>query len=670
MKRYFILFFVSLFCFFSTVSALTKAPVDVTVMSISDLSNALDKGYITSEQLVSIYLERIEEYDEQFNAINQINPDALKQAKELDKERKEGNLRGKLHGIPIVVKSNIDVLGIATTAGAKTLKDNYPKQNSDVVQKLVDEGAIILASTNMSEFAFSAAQSNSSYGYVRNVFNRDYTPYGSSGGSAVATKAAFAAASLGTDTNSSVRLPAAGAGLVGMRPTLGLVSRDGVIPYDIERDTVGVLANNVSDNALLLGIINDKSLKYDLSKTSLEGVTIGVATQYTKGSGKLVGVTGSTDPDIYKLVEKSINELEDAGANIVYLDNFVKYSNLAIADSTLAGSTMCDGFNSYIKGTTGSIRSFQQLANSSGHIYSLAGYVSSCGRSQVYKSSRDSKKAEYRNYVDKVFKDNNIDVLLYPTLKNKVFEYNGYGNISPGSSLGSVIGYPSMTIPMGFVDDFSYGLEILSLADNEQKIYNVALEYEKINNNKVSSSPLTPSLYNVPKSVSNLIELYEKEDVNDKEWEKDVLKFFENYNKIEDVDKEASKLIENHEVVKIKTEKKNSRFKKIVIIFVVVAILYFFRNIIIKILRIIIKTIRRVNRNIKKNKRQVKKKVPVKKSSSKNNSSMKKKTTTSSKSNYKKKTNSKKKKSKKKPVKRNNKKKTNSKNKKTVKRKR
>ena len=167
MRKYIIAFTVSLFLFFGTVNALTKAPVDVTSMSIDELLDALDKGYLTSETLVNIYLERIEAYDKQFNSINQLNEHAVEQAKELDKERENGKLRGKLHGIPLLVKCNIDVYGIPTTAGAKDLADNYPKENSYVVQKLIDEGAIILGSTNMSELAFSAATSYSSYGYWR-----------------------------------------------------------------------------------------------------------------------------------------------------------------------------------------------------------------------------------------------------------------------------------------------------------------------------------------------------------------------------------------------------------------------------------------------------------------------------------------------------------------------
>ncbi len=579
MRKSFIIFAISLFFLFSGVSALTKAPVDVTTMSIDELMNAMDKGYLTSETLVSIYLERIEEYDDMFNSINQLNDKALEQAKELDRERANGNLRGRLHGIPILVKCNIDVYGITTTAGTKALKDNYPKENAFVVQKLVDEGAIILGSTNMSEMAFSAGNSYSSYGYVRNAFNTEYTSYGSSGGSAVSVAAAFAAVSLGTDTNSSVRIPAAGAGLVGIRPTLGLVSRSGVIPYDVERDTVGVLSKSVADNALLLDIIsgvdkndskteNSKDFKMDVNNFSLEGVTIGVPTQYTKGNVNFSGVMGLTDSDIYNLVEESIKKLESAGATIVYLDNFVKNSNLTLANNSMSGITLCDGFNKYIKGTTGKVRSFKDLVYQSGKVYDLSGYLGGCDGKLYDKESKDTMKATYRNHVDKYFEDYELDVLLYPTLKNKVFEYKESGSISPGSSLGSVIGYPSVTVPMGFIKEFSYGIEFLSRAYEEEKIYNVALSFEKINGNDVKSSSLVPSLYDIPNDVIKLIELYEKTLISNssnkivKEWLGNVHEFWINYNDYEDCGSIASDLIKMYKVDMI-SYKSSSSYKSL-----------------------------------------------------------------------------------------------------------
>lgn len=584
MRKYIIAFTVSLFLFFGTVNALTKAPVDVTTMSIDELIDAMDKGYLTSETLVNIYLERIEAYDKQFNSINQINEHALEQAKELDKERESGKLRGKLHGIPILVKCNIDVYGIPTTAGTKDLKDNYPKENSYVVQKLIDEGAIILGSTNMSELAFSAATSYSSYGYVKNVFNTKYTAYGSSGGAAVAVTAVFGAASLGTDTNSSVRLPAAGAGLVGMRPTLGLVSRTGVIPYDIERDTVGVLTRDVSDNALLLSIISgydeeDAITKNavipssDLRNTSLEGVTIGVAMQYVKGSEDKDSVLGLTDNDIYNLTMESVKKLERAGATIVYLDDFVKSSNLTIATSTYAGRTMCDYFNIYIKGTNGTIRSFEELAAGDGHVQRLSGYLAACGDSANSLDFRNKKKAKYRKYVDDYFLENDLDVILYPTLKNKVYSYKSGKNISPGSSLGSVIGYPSITVPMGFIGEFSYGVEFLGTGYSENILYNVAQEFESVSELKLSNSLLTPSLYVVPENVKELIKCYEEQLTKQSDigavgdWMIEVKEFFKKYNSYEDIEIRAKELIVKYNKLNVKNtfveEIKNSKYLEV-----------------------------------------------------------------------------------------------------------
>ena len=592
MRKSLIIFAISLFFLFSNVSALTKAPVDVTVMSIEELLDAMDKGYLTSEQLVNIYLERIEAYDDMFNSINQINEHAIEQAKELDKERDNGKIRGKLHGIPILVKCNIDVYGIPTTGGTKSLKDNYPKENSVVVQKLIDEGAIILGSTNMSELAFSAKNSYSSYGYVRNVFNIDYTPYGSSGGSAVAVTAAFAAASLGTDTNSSVRLPASGAGLVGIRPTTGLISSKGVIPYDTTRDTVGVLGRTVSDNALLLSIISDKDdITINKKESSLKGITIGVATQYVKGSSSETGVTGLTDADIYKLLENSIKELEEAGAKIVYLDKFVKSSNLTIASNTQSGITMCDGFNEYIKGTTGTIRSFKDLVNSSGHVYGLSGYLAGCNGKNQSLDKKEERKKTYRDYVYNYFEDYDLDVILYPTLKNKVFSYKEGNNVSPGSSLGSVIGYPSITVPMGFIDEFSYGIEFLGLPYSENTLYKVSNSYEIINENKVCTSKLTPGLYQVPESVTKLLNLYEKLLIMDTkmdvvlEWKESVNKFISNYNDISDVDKRAKELLDNYDkqMIGLKSTKSYEKginiFLYVTIFMMVVSLLIIFKEI-------------------------------------------------------------------------------------------
>ncbi len=586
MKRYFILFVASFFLLLSSVLALTEAPVDVTRMSLIEIEEAMDKGYITSEQLVNIYLERIEKYDEKFNAINQLNEHAVEQAKQLDSMRREGNIKGKLHGIPIIVKCNIDAYGMPTTAGTKTLKDNMPKQNSDVVELLIDEGAIVIASANMSELAFSAMDSYSSYGHVWNVFNNEkYTPFGSSGGSAVSVKAGFAAAALGTDTNSSVRLPAAGAGLVGLRPTYGLLSSKGVIPYDYERDTVGVLTNTVEDNSLILSIISDGKYRSENS-SSLKGVVIGVPTQYMKGHKDYKsGPKSLTDVEIVSMMETSVNKLKEAGATIVELPTFVKDSNLTIANNTMSGITMCYYFDQYIKGTTGTIRSFRQLANSSGHVQALGGYLAGCSApSDARVNSRNSKKAVYREYVDKVFEENRLDVILYPSIKSKVFKIGDPKKTSsPGSTFGSVIGYPSITLPMAMGDDgFSYSLEFLSKANQEDVLYNVAAGFESINGNKVNPSPLTPSLYTVPENVVKLNKLYEEnlEEKHAKVWIEEVKDFYLNYNKLDNRNARAEELLKEYEeeynqkgiINKLKVKKSDHKVIKVIKIIIKIAL--------------------------------------------------------------------------------------------------
>ena len=586
MKKFFVILLLSLLFFVSDVSAKTEAPVDITLMGITEISDSLEKGYFTSEQLVQMYLERIEEYDYLFNSINQLNNNAINDAKRLDKERKEGKVRSKLHGVPILVKCNIDVYGVPTTAGTKSLNDNFPNQNAFVVQRLIDAGAIVLGSTNMSELAFSASNSYSLYGNVKNVFNVEYTPYGSSGGAAVSVSAGFAAASLGTDTNSSVRIPAAGAGLVGLRPTLGLVSRSGVIPYDIERDTVGILSKNVLDSALILSIIAGKDDKdnytnksfekvYDLSNSSLDGKVIGVATQFVTGNNNSTGIVGLTDEDIKNMTLQSIKKLEDAGAKIVYLDNFAKYKYYSISYSTYAGITMCDNFNEYIKGTSGSIRGFEELNKSKGHVQRLSGYVEGCGHNYKDKSVRDEKKNVYKEYVASFFQDYDLDVIVYPTLKNKVFKIGEGSNSSPGSVIGGVIGYPSITVPMGFLDDgFSYGIEILSQEYNEEVLFNVAREFEIINNNENILSSLTPSLYEIGDNTELLVqkydELYNNKTGDNGGWISSVKDFFENYNTIDNKDERARELLD---VLSRKGDSKSRTFQIILILIVILFVL-------------------------------------------------------------------------------------------------
>ena len=592
-----------------TVFASTAAVVDITNMSITDIADALDKGYLTSELLVTLYLERIEAYDDDFNAIRELNENALEEAAALDKEREEGHVRSILHGIPIVVKTNIDVAGLATTAGATALSDNYPLEDAEVIKKLKDAGAIILASTNMSEFAFAASNSLSSYGNVKNAFNTRYTPYGSSGGSAVAVALSFAAASLGTDTNSSVRLPASAAGLVGLRPSLNLISTDGVIPYDTLRDTVGILSKTVEDNAILLSIMNEEKKTYEANLESLEGIKIGVINSYLKGSSSSIRVNSKTDEDIYNLASAKLKLLEDAGAELIYINELLDSYYYNIATSTMSGDSFCDGFNNYITGTTGTIRSFRKLALSKGKIYSLNGYLSSCNNAWTYDLNKVLEKKEiFENHILKVFDNYDLDLIVYPTTKTKVFTLSSGSSASaPGSFLGSVIGYPSITVPMGYINEFPYGLEFFSLKNEENLLYSAAGIFEEVNNLGLTNSLLAPSLYEIPDYIETLMTYYEAEE---NELTTKAKEYFLNYsNKSEKENEiEANILIQEYQKLETKQndlEKENDVLK----VFIMILFTFIFLSTILFVLiyRMLTKKLKVVYKKIKKQDRQNKK---------------------------------------------------------------
>lgn len=548
------------------VFAYEKSVIDITKTSITDLNEALDKGYLTSELLVKLYLERIEAYDQEFNAIRSLNPSALEEAKKLDLERENGIVRGPLHGIPILVKTNIDVEGIPTTAGAKALEDNYPNSDAEGVKKLHDAGAIILGSTNMSEFAFQAIASVSSYGTVKNAYNNKYSPNGSSGGSAVAIATSFAAASLGTDTNSSVRLPASAAGLVGLRPTLGLISSTGVIPYDLERDTIGILTKTVNDNAIILDTIAEsKEYKKD-SLIDLSKLKIGVVTGYVDGFANESGANSKTDADIATLMHEKLKLLSDNDVNLIYIDYLTNSYYANIASSTMTGISFCSGFNEYIKNTSGSIRSFNDLVYARGHIYGIAGYLEGCnGAWKNNLNYKNSKKKIFEDHVLEVMEENDVDLIIYPTMKVKMLKIDEIRSLnSPGSSLSSVIGYPSITVPMGYINEFPYGLEIFSTKYSEETLYAFASFFEHLNNLELANSPLTPSLYEIPEYIEELMFLYEA-NYNNKNYAKlvsDTKMYFKNFSTSEEIENEtqAQDLIskfKNHQEPEIEKISKN-----------------------------------------------------------------------------------------------------------------
>lgn len=303
------------------------AEINLSSASIEDLNRAIDANQLNSEKLVQLYLARIEAYDQQgpaLNAVLTLNPNAMARARELDQERENSGRRSPLHGIPIVIKDNLDTSDMPTTAGSFLLKGSYPPDDAFLVKKLRDAGAIIIAKLNLSEFASGSAM-NSLGGAINNPHDLKRSPAGSSGGTGAAVAAAYAAFGLGTDTGGSVRSPSAANGIVGLKTTHGLLSRDGVIPLALSFDTVGPMARSVTDVAIALSVMAgvdeaDQSTQKSIGKAqsdytefldpkALEGARIGIARGFMK-----------RDAQVDWVVESALQTMRDAGAEIVDIE--------------------------------------------------------------------------------------------------------------------------------------------------------------------------------------------------------------------------------------------------------------------------------------------------------------------------------------------------------------
>lgn len=554
-KKIFILFLI-LIPF--NVFALTKAPIDITKETVASLSKALNEEIITSEQLINIYLERINEYNAQYNALITINENAINEAKELDEERQNGNIKSAIHGIPIIVKDNIDVLGTATTAGSKALSDNYPNEDALIIQKLKDAGAIIIAKANMSKFAFYASSSSSDYGTVKNAYNLAYSSYGSSGGSAVSVALNFAPIAIGTDTNASVRLPAQAASLIGYRPTLGLISRTGIIPYDPERDTPGIIGKTIEDIITITNIIKGKDENDDktydsetlkISEINLQNITLGISETFLNGSNEnILPENKEINAEVKNLLTSALDKIKDSGITIKVIENYYTTTVDSYIAKSYSGYQFCDKFNEYILNHQGIIKTFEELAALTP---GLEGYVEDCN-SKMNQSYKDELKENYKDYIEDIMKENNLDAIIYPSSKNKILELGTTGIINLSAHASSTINYPSITIPIGYdSDNLPYSLEIMTKTQNDEFLLSLA---NKINSLRLyeSKNPLS-SLYEVDEEVTKLIQKYDKRynkknTLFNKKWLKKVKNYFKDYQNIEKPETEAKKLNQNYYV--------------------------------------------------------------------------------------------------------------------------
>ena len=548
-KKIFILF---LILFPLNVLALTKAPLDITKETVSSLSKALEEEIITSEELINLYLERINEYNDKYDALITINKDAINEAKELDIERQNGKIKSSIHGIPIIVKDNIDVLGTATTAGSKALSDNYPNEDAYIIQKLKEAGAIIIAKANMSKFAFYASSSSSDYGTVKNAYNLAYSSYGSSGGSAVSVTLNFAPIAIGTDTNASVRLPAQAASLIGYRPTLGLISRTGIIPYDLERDTPGVIGKTVEDIVTITNIIKGKdesdNKTYDsenlkITEIESQNITLGISETFLNGNDdNTLPENKEINEEVKKLLTNALDKIKDSGITIKVIENYYTTTVDSDVAKSYSGYQFCDKFNEYILNHQGNIKTFEELAKLTP---GLEGYEKECN-SKTDQTYKDELKEEYKDYIADVMEENKLDAIIYPSSKNKILKVGTTGIINLSAHASSTINYPAITIPIGYDSDvLPYSLEIMTKTQNDEFLLSLANYITSLNLYEPANP--APSLYEVSNEVTKLVQRYQKRynqkpTLLNKKWQKEAKKFLKDYQNLENSEQEAKKL--------------------------------------------------------------------------------------------------------------------------------
>ena len=475
------------------------APINVEELTITQIHSAYKKGSFTSQQLVAAYLEHINQFNTQINAITTINPQAMAIARALDDEYKRTKVLRPLHGIPLIVKDNINTKGLATTAGALALKDFVPDADAFVIDKLVKAGAIIIAKSNMAEWAFTPYHSvSSTHGETLNPYNLEYVPAGSSGGTGASVAANFGTVGLGTDTGNSIRGPSAHCSLVGFRTTLGLISREGIVPLFLRNDVVGPMCRTVEDATRVLQIMvgydsKDTITKYSdgkipknytafLQKNGLKGARIGVLRELSEDN---------PDPEVKALFEKALLDMKSMGAIIVDPVTVPDFSNLR-KDQFCSefGNDIESYFATYVKrDTLKTIEDIMRIGTKSQEVTDrLITNAKNKGKmstpeKECLDAYTDKRRIAFRKAIEDQMDQLQLDAIVYPTWNNKPAQISAYLKDFKGNNSGVIAphtGQPAFTVPMGFsTGNLPAGLQFLGRMYAEPTLIKLVYSYEQ-----------------------------------------------------------------------------------------------------------------------------------------------------------------------------------------------
>jgi amidase len=484
---------------------------ELSEITVDDLQKKMQDGHYTSRSLVQLYLDRIRQIDQEgpkLHSVIEINPDALSIADAMDKERKSGKVRGPLHGIPVLIKDNIDTADkMQTTAGALALEGHIAKQDAFVARKLREAGAVILGKTNLSEWAnFRSTRSVSGWssrgGQTKNPYILDRSPCGSSSGSAVAVAANLCTVAVGTETDGSISCPASINGVVGIKPTVGLVSRNGIIPISKTQDTAGPFGRTVRDAAILLSALTgidpgdpvtaeskDKTrpdYTRFLDANALKGKRIGVEKTFLKHH-----------ESIDALLARALSQMKSLGATIVEVEFIGEYNKLSGPEFEVLKYEFKDGLNKYLATANAKVKSLQDVISfnkqqeAKAMPYFKQEILDSCQKlggldSKEYAKAL-TKSLSMRKFLDDLLQKHQLDALCGPaTGASWCVDFvngdysTGYGAYGPAA----IAGYPSITVPMGDINELPIGLSFIGAAYNEPGLIAMAYAYEQASKNR------------------------------------------------------------------------------------------------------------------------------------------------------------------------------------------
>jgi len=478
--------------------------------SINQLQEAMRTGVMTSRAITEHYRARIAEMDKDLRSVIELNPDALAVADAMDAERKNGKIRGPLHGIPILIKDNVGTADkMETTAGSLALVGARPPRDAFLVERLRAAGAVILGKTNLSEWAnFRSTHSSSGWsgrgGQCRNPYALDRTPSGSSSGSAAAVASSFCAAAIGSETNGSIVSPSATCSLVGIKPTVGLVSRSVIIPISRTQDTAGPIARTVTDAAILLSAVagadpqdkatmaagakREDNYAAGLDANALKGMRIGVPRE------QYFGYSTSAD----SVTQRAIDLMREKGAVIVDPVPILKMGDVGEAELEVLLYEFKAGINNYLAalGPTSKMRTLTDLIafneeNKSKEmpyfgqeLFEQAQKRGSLADAKYTKALAKSRLNTRAKGIDAIMTAHKLDALVAPTNGPAwlIDLVNGDADGGGSSSPAAEAGYPAITVPAGYAFGLPVGVSFFGRAWSEAKLIRIAYAFEQASN--------------------------------------------------------------------------------------------------------------------------------------------------------------------------------------------